>query len=297
MRLRGLAHDGPDLTGAFDAAVVALERLGRLRQEDSPLTTTPPFRTALVTGASRGIGAAIVRALRAEGLEVWAVARSAQRLEALAAETGCRALPLDVTDTAALEAALEPLAIDVAVVNAGGVSAVKPLHEMGRHELDSMLDLNVKAAFHTVRVVLPGMVARRFGHLFLASSISAHHAYPAMAAYTAGKAAVSMLAQNLRLDLVGTGIRVTELAPGRVETDIYLEAMGGDRAAVRERLYAGFRSIKPEEVARVLVEALRLPPHVDLSRIDIVPTDQAFGGVVLAHLDRAEAQGRESSQR
>jgi NADP-dependent 3-hydroxy acid dehydrogenase YdfG len=258
---------------------------------------TSPFRTALVTGASRGIGAAIVRALRAEGLEVWAVARSAQRLEALAAETGCRALPLDVTDTAALEAAIGPLAIDVAVINAGGVSAVKPLHEMGRHELDSMLDLNVKAAFHTVRVVLPGMVARRFGHLFLVSSIAAHHPYPAMAVYTASKAAVSMLVQNLRLDLVGTGIRVTELAPGRVETDIYLEALGGDRAAVRERLYAGFRSIQPEEVARVLVDALRLPPHVDLSRIDIVPTDQAFGGVALAHLARTEPQERESSQR
>lgn len=261
------------------------------------MTATPPYRTALVTGASRGIGAAIVRALRAEGLEVWAVARSAQRLEALAAETGCWALPLDVTDTAALEAAIGPLAVDVLVVNAGAVRAVAPLHEMGRHELDAMLDLNVKAAFHTVRVVLPGMVARRSGHLFLLSSISAHHAYPAMAVYTASKAAVSMLAQNLRLDLVGTGIRVTELAPGRVETDIYLDAMGGDRAAVRARLYEGFRSLRPEEVARVLVEALRLPPHVDLSRIDIVPTDQAFGGVVLAHLAGAEAQGRESSQR
>ncbi len=261
------------------------------------MTTTQAYRTALVTGASRGIGAAIVRALRAEGLEVWAVARSAEALAALAAETGCRPLPLDVTDTAALEAAIGPLELDVLVVNAGAVSAVKRLFEMGRHELDRMLDLNVKAAFHTVRVALPGMVARRRGHVFLLSSISAHHPYPAMAVYTASKAAVSMLAQNLRLDLVGTGIRVSELAPGRVETDIYLDAMGGDRALVQERLYRGFRSIRPEEVARVLVAALRLPPHVDLARIDIVPTDQAFGGVVLAHLAEAEAQGRESSQR
>lgn len=261
------------------------------------MTMPLPYRTALVTGASRGIGAAIVRALRAEGLEVWAVARSAEALRALAAETGCRALPLDVTDTAALEAAIGPLAIDVLVVNAGGVSAVKRLQEMTAHELDAMLDLNVKAAFHTVRVALPGMVARRSGHLFLLSSISAHHAYPAMAVYTASKAAVSMLAQNLRLDLVGTGIRITELNPGRVETDIYVEALGGDRQAVHERLYKGFRSIRPAEVAQVVLDALRQPPHVDLARIDLVPTDQAFGGVVLAHLAEPEDQGRESSQR
>lgn len=261
------------------------------------MTARPAYRTALVTGASRGIGAAIVAALRAEGLEVYAVARSVEALAALAAETDCRPLPLDVTDTAALEAAIGALELDVLVVNAGGVSAVKPLHEMGRHELDAMLDLNVKAAFHTVRVALPGMVARRRGHLFLVSSISAHHPYPAMAVYTASKAAVSMLAQNLRLDLVGTGIRVTELNPGRVETDIYLDAMGGDRAAVHERLYRGFRSIRPSEVARVVVDALRLPPHVDLARIDLVPTDQAFGGVALAHLAHEDDQGRESSQR
>lgn len=261
------------------------------------MTASPAYRTALVTGASRGIGAAVVRALRAEGLEVYAVARSVEALAALAAETGCRPLPLDVTDTAALEAAIGALELDVLVVNAGGVSAVKPLHELGRHELDAMLDLNVKAAFHTVRVALPGMVARRRGHLFLVSSISAHHPYPAMAVYTASKAAVSMLAQNLRLDLVGTGIRVTELNPGRVETDIYLDAMGGDRAAVHERLYRGFRSIRPSEVARVVVDALRLPPHVDLARIDLVPTDQAFGGVALAHLAHEDDQGRESSQR
>lgn len=261
------------------------------------MTASPAYRTALVTGASRGIGAAIVAALRAEGLEVYAVARSVEALAALAAETDCRPLPLDVTDTAALEAAIGALELDVLVVNAGGVSAVKPLHELGRHELDAMLDLNVKAAFHTVRVALPGMVARRRGHLFLVSSISAHHPYPAMAVYTASKAAVSMLAQNLRLDLVGTGIRVTELNPGRVETDIYLDAMGGDRAAVHERLYRGFRSIRPSEVARVVVDALRLPPHVDLARIDLVPTDQAFGGVALAHLAHEDDQGRESSQR
>lgn len=261
------------------------------------MTQPLPYRTALVTGASRGIGAATVRALAAQGLEVWAVARSAGPLAALAAETGCRALPLDVTETAALEAALAPLPIDVLVVNAGAVSAVKRLHEMGRHELDRMLDLNVKAAFQTIRVVLPGMVARRRGHLFLTSSISAHFPYPAMAVYTASKAALSMLATNLRLDLVGSGIRVTELAPGRVETDIYLDAMGGDRTLVQDRLYKGFRSIRPEEVARVVIETLRLPEHLDLARIDIVPTDQAFGGVALAHLAEGEPQGRPSSQR
>ncbi len=261
------------------------------------MTTPVPYRTALVTGASRGIGAAVVEALVREGLEVWAVARSVEPLKQLAARTGCWALPLDVTDTEALEATLGPLAVDVLVVNAGGIPAIEPLHRMGRHQLDATIDLNVKAAMHTIRVLLPGMVVRRCGHIFVVSSISAHEPYPSMAVYAASKAALAMLVRCLRLDLVGTGIRVTELAPGRVETDIYLEAMGGDREAVRARLYRGFRAIRPEEVARVVVDALRSPPHVDLARIDLLPTDQAFGGVVLAHLGEDADQGRESSQR
>ncbi|MCS6876722.1 MAG: SDR family oxidoreductase [Geminicoccaceae bacterium] len=239
-----------------------------------------PYRTALVTGASRGIGAAIVRALCAEGLEVHAVARSAEPLRALAQATGCRPLVLDVTDSDALEASLGALAIDLLVVNAGRVTAVKPVHALTRRELDAMVDVNLRAAMHCARLVLPGMIARGFGHLVFVSSIAAHYPYPEMAVYCACKAALSMFAQNLRLDLLGTGIRVTELNPGRVRTDIYLEALG-DPALVEERLYRDFRALEPSDVARVLVDALRLPPHADLARIDLLPTDQAPGGVAV----------------
>lgn len=254
------------------------------------------YSTALVTGASRGIGAAIVEALRAEGLAVWAVARSQDALEALARATGCRALPLDLTDTDALERALATLSIDVLVINAGRITALRSFAEASRYDVDAVLDLNLKAAMHTVRVVLPGMIARRRGHIFFVSSIAAHTPYPHLAVYGASKAALSMFAQSLRLDLLGSGIRVSEINPGRVRTDIYLEALG-DRSRVEEQLYRPIRPLEPSEVARVVVAALRLPAHVDLARIDLLPTDQAVGGVALAQSSQGGSHARQSRQR
>jgi len=245
----------------------------------------PNYRTALVTGASRGIGAETVKSLVAEGLEVWALARPSQDLDDLASETGCHALECDLTDDAATDTALAGLEIDVLVSNAGLISAVKPFAELTRAEADSMLSLNLRAPLQVVRALLPGMIDRKRGHIFAITSLFGPYAGPNVAVYCATKAAIRSFCACLRMDLAGTGVRVTEIAPGRTETDIYLEAFGGDREALDSKLFGGFRTLQPQDVAEALMAALRLPARADANIIELSPTDQEAGGMVFARHD------------
>ncbi|MEZ5798551.1 MAG: SDR family oxidoreductase [Paracoccaceae bacterium] len=240
------------------------------------------YRTAVVTGASRGIGAAIARALVAEGITVHALARDAAALEALARDLGPGLVPLvaDVRDLPAIEAALRGVEIDVLVNNAGGLETVRPLQDQAAGETAAVVELNLTAPLQLIRLVLPGMVARRRGHVFNITSTAAGAVFPGTAVYGAAKAGLSQAGRVLRHDLAGTGVRVTEIAPGRVETDIYLRAFGGDREALAQRMYTHQRPLRPEDVAATLMAALRLPAHVDLAEIIVSPTDQAAGGHV-----------------
>jgi NADP-dependent 3-hydroxy acid dehydrogenase YdfG len=236
------------------------------------------YRVAVVTGASRGIGAAIVRALVPLGIEVHAVARSKEKLDRLAAETGCLPHALDLTDRAALHDLFGRLEADILVNNLGAVTTLKPTHEADPADLDAMIELNLATACQALRGALPGMIARDRGHVFLLGSIAGVHILPGLPVYGATKAAIHSLTHGLRLELVGKRIRVTEILPGRVETDIYVEAYGGDRAAAYERLFDRYESLQPEDVANGLVYALTAPPHVNVSHLEIVPTMQALGG-------------------
>ena len=236
------------------------------------------YRTAVVTGASRGIGEAIVRALAPLGLEVHAVARSRDKLDRLAAETGCTPHALDLTDRAALHDFFHGLEIDVLVNNLGAVTTLKPTHEADPADLDAMIELNLSTAFQALRAALPGMIARDRGHVFLLGSVAGVHTLPGLPVYGATKAAIHSLTHGLRLELVGKRIRVTEILPGRVQTDIYVDAFGGDRAGAYGRLYDNYESLLPEDIAAGLVYALTAPPHVNVSHLEIVPTMQALGG-------------------
>lgn len=240
------------------------------------------YRTALVTGASRGIGAEIVRALVAEGLEVWAMARPSEALDALAAETGCHPLAADLNDAGATGAALAGLEIDVLVNNAGAISAVKPFADLTSQEADAMLSLNLHAPLTVTRALLPGMIARQRGHIFAITSLFGPYAGPNVAVYCATKAGIRSFFACLRMELVGSGVRVTEIAPGRTETDIYLAAFNGDRETLDEKLFAHYRALQPQDVAEALMGALRLPVRADASIIELSPTDQASGGMVFA---------------
>ncbi len=240
------------------------------------------YKTALVTGASSGIGLAVVTALRARGLTVTAVARREARLEALAQETGCTPLVLDLRDTEALYDALGGLEVDILVNNAGLGRGFEALFQVRPEDIDTTLGTNVVAALHVVRAVAAGMVARRRGHIVNIGSIAG--LYPIKSSlYGASKGAIHLLSQNLRVELQGSGVRVTEICPGRVETEFFQVAVGEEAA---KKHYAGFEILVPEDVADAILYALDVPWRVNVGTIELTPTEQYAGGVTIAPVER-----------
>ena len=240
------------------------------------------YRTALVTGASKGIGAAIVESLVMEGLTVHALARNHDALQVLQARLGPSVKPLvaDVRDIEAIASALGSTEIDVLVNNAGGLATVRPLHEQSAEETAEVVALNLTAPLQLIRLLLPGMIARKRGHIFNLTSTAASAVFPCTTAYGAAKAGLSQAGRILRFDLAGTGVRLTEIAPGRVKTDFYLKAFDGDREGLRKRMYSEQRPLGPADIAAVLVAALRMPDHVDIAELTVAPSEQAAGGQV-----------------
>ncbi|MPZ53103.1 MAG: SDR family NAD(P)-dependent oxidoreductase [Acidimicrobiia bacterium] len=241
----------------------------------------PIFEKALVTGASRGIGAAVVRSLCSRGLEVHALARNDDDLQSVAAETGAQPHKVDVRDVDALRSAIGDLEFDVVVNNAGVLPRVEPFFEHHGDAIDLMVDVNLRAALQVTSLVLPGMIERDRGHIFYLGSIAGRHPTPNLTIYSATKAALHAFAEGLRADLLGSNIRVTVLMPGRVETRLYDGALGGHDAA-EQTLYRDFDAVQPHDISAVVNTALDMPPHVDLTTIEVMPTKQVYGGISIA---------------
>jgi NADP-dependent 3-hydroxy acid dehydrogenase YdfG len=239
------------------------------------------YRTALVTGASGGIGRAIVSALLQRGMHVDAVAFPDHLLDELRQLDGVTVHGVDVRDTTALATAVNGLEVDVLVNNAGIIGDMQPAQSSTTHTADALIDINLRATVHATLAVLPGMVARRRGHIVFTGSVAGYRPTANSAVYSATKAALHAFADGLRMDLFGTAVRVTVLAPGRVETHLYDAALGGHDAAV-ERLYSAARAVQPSEIAELVGLAVDMPEHVDVSRIEVVPTGQVFGGSQVA---------------
>jgi NADP-dependent 3-hydroxy acid dehydrogenase YdfG len=239
------------------------------------------YRTTLVTGASSGIGEATVRRLRAEGLEVHAAARDAGRLQALAEETGCRVHALDLGDLDALTAMAESAAFDVLVNNAGQSRRGNVLN-MTPDDVDALIDVNLRAVLHLTRLIVPGMASRNRGHVVNISSIAGHYAFGENAttfnssvAYHATKAGIHLLSQQLRVDLYGTGVRVTEVSPGRVATNIFGNPdVAYDQTA---RFVGQFETLQPEDISEAIAFAVGSPAHMNVAMLEIVPTFQVVG--------------------
>lgn len=236
---------------------------------------------ALVTGASRGIGEGVVRALRARDMEVDALALDDDDLRRVAVETGAVPHGVDVRDTAALEAALSGIPFDVVVNNAGVLPQLASFAQNDAEVIDLLVDVNLRAALQVTRIVLPGMIERDRGHLFFLGSIAGRHPTPNTAVYAATKAALHAFAEGLRQDLLGSSIRVTVLMPGRVETRLY-DAIFDGHAGASAALYDDFEAVQPEDIAAVICAAFDLPPRVDLTAIEVLPTKQVFGGSTIA---------------
>ena len=237
------------------------------------------YETAFVTGASSGIGEAVVRALAAAGLTVHALARRADRLAALAEQTGCKAHAFDATDTEALTRLLNGLAVDVLVNNvATGLGFAEPVAEVDPAVIDRAVATNLTVSLHACRLVLPGMIARGRGHVVTIGSISG--LYPIrQALYGATKGGQHLLHQTLRVELHGTGVRATEVCPGSTRTE-FADRAYGDDAAARAAFLESCRLLDPEDVADAVLYAVARPAHVNIGTIELTPTGEVPGGIL-----------------
>ena len=235
-------------------------------------------RTAVVTGASSGIGEASARALAAEGFLVICVARRADRIEALAADIDGRAITCDVTsddDVAALaEAVGEQLA--VLVNNAGGAKGMDPVAQAGLEDWQWMYDVNVLGLVRVTKALVPALVASGDGVIINIGSTAGRIAYEGGAGYTAAKHAVKVVTETLRLELNGSPVRVGEIAPGMVETEEFsLNRFGGD-ADKAAGVYAGVPDpLVAEDIAQAVAWVATRPAHVNIDELVIKPRAQA----------------------
>jgi len=234
------------------------------------------YRTALVTGASSGIGYAVATVLAKRGLEVHAVARRRNRLEALSKRTGCNAHTLDLRNTQQIYDRFGNLEVDILINNAGHGRGFQALHETNPEDIDASVDTNVRAAIHMLRAVLPGMVKRKRGHVINMGSMTGLYAIKS-SIYGSSKGAIHMLSRNIRLDLQGTGVKVTEICPGRVQSEFYDVAIDDPklRAQVKN---SGISELAPEDIAEAVLYALDTPWHVNVNLIELQPTEQTYGG-------------------
>jgi len=232
-------------------------------------------RTAVISGASSGIGAATARALAGDGFEVVLGARRAERIEALAGELGGRALHLDVADPESVERfAAEVEGCEVLVNNAGGALGLDPVHETDEEDWVQMYEANVMGTMRMTRALLPKLIESGDGHIVGVTSIAAFESYRGGAGYTGVKHAQRSLLRALRLELLGQAVRVTEVAPGMVETEFSLVRFGGDEEAAA-RVYKGMTPLSAADVAECIRWAIAQPEHVNIDEIVVRPRDQA----------------------
>ena len=247
-------------------------------------------KTILITGASSGIGEGCARKFASQGARLILNSRGADKLTALAEElkekydAECYVMPFDVCDRESAAAALNALpqewkSIDVLVNNAGLAIGVDKEYEGNLDEWDVVIDTNVKALLSMTRLVVPGMVERGRGHIINIGSIAGDAAYPGGSVYCATKAAVKALSDGLRIDLVDTPLRVTNIKPGLVETNFSVVRFRGDKQKA-DNVYRGIKPLNGDDIAEVVYFAASAPEHMQVAEILVMPTYQATGTIV-----------------
>ena len=234
--------------------------------------------TVLVTGASSGIGAAIVRSLCADGRVVVALARRKDRLEALAEETGCHTAGLDIREHGRVAAFVKKTEPAIVINSAGTAHGVAGLESTDELDIRTAIDTNVLAPIHLFKAAVEVMKEAGSGHLINIGSISGLHTIVS-ALYGASKGATHMLMNNLRMELRGTGIRVTEIAPGRTESELF-DSANLDAEAKKRISVSDVTILSPSDIASAVLFAINAPPHVNIGLIELTPTEQVVGGAV-----------------
>lgn len=246
-------------------------------------------RIALITGATSGFGAAFARRLLAAGGRVIATGRRAERLRALSAECQTSRLltrELDLRSADGIASLVSDLpadfqAIDILFNNAGLALGLAKAQEADLADWETMIDTNVTALVRITRAVLPGMVARNRGDILNMASVAASYPYPGGNVYGATKAFVRQFSLNLRSDLLGAAVRVTSIEPGMCETEFSLVRFKGDAAAAA-KVYDGIQPLTAEDIATTLEAVLRLPAHINVNTLELMPVRQAFGPFAVA---------------
>jgi NADP-dependent 3-hydroxy acid dehydrogenase YdfG len=244
-------------------------------------------KTALVTGATSGFGLACAKAFAAAGARVIITGRRQERLQALLGELGgqAHALCFDVRDNAAVTAAIASLpadwaSIDILVNNAGLALNTASFENQPLPDLEQMVQTNINGLIYVTHALLPGMIARGRGHIINISSVAASHPYPGGNVYGGTKAFVTQFSQNLRADLVAKNIRVTSIEPGLAETEFSLVRFHGD-AEKAKAVYAGTTPLSGEDIAQAVILCAAAPAHVNINRLELMPTCQAFAGFAI----------------
>lgn len=247
-------------------------------------------RIVLITGASSGIGCSCARFCAELGARLILVARREAKLRSLVDELKGRypvevvVVALDVQNRGGVSEAIAQLpadwqAIDVLINNAGLSRGLDKQHEASIQDWEEMIDTNVKGLLYVSRAVVPGMVERQRGHVVNIGSIAARQAYPGGSVYCATKAAVKSLSEGLKMDLLGTPVRVTNIEPGLVETEFSDVRFRGDRDRA-QNTYQGMTPLTPDDIADAILFAITRPAHVNISEIFLMPTDQSSASLV-----------------
>ena len=247
-------------------------------------------KIVFITGASSGIGTACARKFAEGGYTLLLNARNVDKLQTLKTElenaysTDILLLPFDVRDREAAAKALATLpdshqAIDVLVNNAGLALGMDKEYEGTEENYDTMIDTNITALLMITRLVVPGMVKRGKGHIINIGSVAGDAAYPGGSVYCATKAAVKVLSDGLRMDLVDTPLRVTNVKPGLVETNFSVTRFAGDKERA-DKVYQGIKPLTGEDIAEVVYFAASAPAHVQIAEVLVLTTHQATGSLV-----------------
>lgn len=246
-------------------------------------------KLVIITGASSGFGRASAEKFVANGWLVLAVARRAERLELLQEELGaenCLIHDLDVTVSESIDALMSfiqvnNLSVDLLINNAGLALGLSPAYEADLTDWQTMIETNIVGLTRMTRAILPLMVENKRGHIINIGSIAGSYSYPGANVYGATKAFVEQFSLNLRADLGGTGIRVTNIEPGMAETEFSEVRFHGDKQKAAN-IYDQVKPLVAEDIAESIYWCASLPPHVNVNRLEIMPTCQAFGPLAVS---------------